>query len=247
MDNIAVNIEDVSKTFKIGMPRTILKVLKKMPSPEQQKTIKALDGISIQIKKGEVLGIIGHNGSGKSTLLRIISGIYNPDRGSVKVNGRLSPLLQLGAGFHGDLNAVENIIMSGMLIGLTKSEIKERVDSILEFSGLEKFSNMKVKHFSSGMWARLAFAVAMQTNPDILLIDEILSVGDMQFQEKSYNTILSMKENKKTIIHATHNLEKLVELSDRVLLLDNGKQLMIDKPVPVIQKYIEISKEKKLI
>jgi len=244
MDDIAIQVENISKTFKIGKPHAILKVLKNLPSPKQQKIITALDGISFQVKAGEVFGIIGHNGSGKSTLLRIISGIYQPDQGFVKVNGRLSPHMQLGAGFHGDLNAVDNIITNGMLLGMSKSEIKNRIQNIMEFSELEKFSNMKVKHYSTGMRARLVFAIGMQVNPDILLIDEILSVGDMEFQKKSYDAIYSMKKNKKTIILATHNLGKLKELSDRVLLLDKGKIVMVGNPNEVVQKYVQISKEK---
>jgi len=155
--------------------------------------------------------------------------------------------MQLGAGFHGDLNAVDNIITNGMLLGMSKSEIKNRIPNIMEFSELEKFSNMKVKHYSTGMRARLVFAIGMQVNPDILLIDEILSVGDIEFQKKSYDAILSMKKNKKTIILATHNLGKLKELSDRVLLLDKGKIVMVGNPNEVVQKYVQISKEKKLI
>ncbi len=238
MDNIAVHVENVSKTFKLEKPRGIFNIAKS--GLNASKTLVALDDVSFQIQKGEVLSIIGLNGSGKTTLLRIIAGVYRPDKGSVQVNGTLSPLMQLGAGFQNDLNARENIIMNGMLLGLSKHEIESRVDSVIEYAELEKFSNMQIKHYSSGMRARLAFATAMQINPDILLVDEILSVGDKDFRKKSYESFLSFKKDKKTILHATHSLEKIPELSDRVLLLDKGKNVMIGKPEEVIKKYQEI-------
>jgi len=242
MDNIAVHVENVSKTFKLEKPRGIFNIAKR--GLNASKTLVALDDVSFQIQKGEVLSIIGLNGSGKTTLLRIIAGVYRPDKGSVQVNGTLSPLMQLGAGFQNDLNARENIIMNGMLLGLSKHEIESRVDSVIEYAELEKFSNMQIKHYSSGMRARLAFATAMQINPDILLVDEILSVGDKDFRKKSYESFLSFKKDKKTILHATHSLEKIPELSDRVLLLDKGKNVMIGKPEEVIKKYQEIKSSK---
>ncbi len=238
MDNIAVHVENVSKTFKLEKPRGIFNITKR--GLNANKTLVALDDVSFQIQKGEVLSIIGLNGSGKTTLLRIIAGVYRPDKGSVQVNGTLSPLMQLGAGFQNDLNARENIIMNGMLLGLSKHEIESRVDSVIEYAELEKFSNMQIKHYSSGMRARLAFATAMQINPDILLVDEILSVGDKDFRKKSYESFLSFKKDKKTILHATHNLEKIPELSEIVMLLDKGKNVMIGKPDEVIKKYQEI-------
>ncbi len=237
MDDFAVDVKNVSKTFEIEKLRGISGITK---SVNANKTLVALDDVSFQIQKGEVLSIIGLNGSGKTTLLRIIAGVYLPDKGSVQVNGSLSPLMQLGAGFQNDLNAQENIIMNGMLLGLSKNEIESKVDSVMEYAELEKFSNMQLKHYSSGMRARLAFATAMQINPDILLVDEILSVGDKDFRKKSYESFLSFKKDKKTILHATHNLEKIPELSDRVLLLDKGKNVMIGKPDEVIKKYHEI-------
>ncbi len=242
MDNIAVHVENVSKTFKLEKPRGIFNIAKS--GLNANKTLVALDDVSFQIQKGEVLSIIGLNGSGKTTLLRIIAGVYRPDKGSVQVNGTLSPLMQLGAGFQNDLNARENIIMNGMLLGLSKHEIESRVDSVIEYAELEKFSNMQIKHYSSGMRARLAFATAMQINPDILLVDEILSVGDKDFRKKSYESFLSFKKDKKTILHATHSLEKIPELSDRVLLLVRGKNVMIGKPEEVIKKYQEIKSSK---
>lgn len=235
MENIAIRVDKVSKTFNVDELRGMERIFKS--NRNQQKTLKALDEITFTVMKGEALGIIGLNGSGKSTLLRIIARVYKPDFGSVQVYGRLSPLMQLGLGFHGDLNAQDNIIMNGMLLGIPKSEIQAKVDNIIQYAELEKFENMKLKHFSSGMRARLAFASAIQIDPDILLIDEVLSVGDKDFQKKSYETFLSFKKNKKTILHATHNLNKLSEFSDRVLLLHEGKIVMIGNTNEVIKKY----------
>ena len=238
--DIAITLKNVSKTFKIDQRKGVSKILDNQKNNGKTKNFMALENISFEVKKGEVLGVIGLNGSGKTTLLRIIAGVYKPDGGSVKVNGKLSPLLQLGAGFQVDLNARENIIMNGMLLGFSKSEMKDKVDKIIQFAELEKFSNLSLKHFSSGMRARLGFAIAIQVNPEILLLDEILAVGDRIFKEKSYETILSFKKNSKTILHATHNLDKLSELSDRVLLLHKGKNVILDEPEIVLKKYKEL-------
>jgi len=186
------------------------------------------------------LGIIGLNGSGKTTLLRIIAGAYKPNMGRVQINGRLSPLMQLASGFLGELSARENIIMNGLLLGVSKSYIQNKVDDIIQYAELEEFSEMKVQHYSSGMLSRLGFSIAMQINPDILLVDEIMSVGDKDFRKKSYESFLSLKKEKKTILHATHNLELLEEFSDKVLLINKGKLIMIGKPAEAIKAYMGI-------
>jgi len=240
MEDIAIQINKVSKIFKLDKPLGNSKIVNHS-SNNQNKKLRALDEITFTVHKGEILGIIGLNGSGKTTLLRIIAGVYRPSSGSVQVNGKLSVLMELGTGFQADLNARENIIMNGMLLGFSKSDILERLDKILEYAELEKFVNMKLKYFSTGMRARLAFAIAMQIDPDILLVDEILSVGDKEFQKKSYETFLSLIKNKKTILHVTHNLNKLSEFSDRILLLHEGKIVMIGEPNEVIQRYKQIS------
>jgi len=239
MENPAVIVNQISKTFKINKHSGISQLFQKR-SVSNQNTLVALDNISFTVNRGEILGIIGLNGSGKTTLLRTIAGVYKPDSGSIRINGSLSPLMQLGPGFQRDLAARENIIMNGMLLGISKSEIEQKVDSILHYAELEKFSKMKLKHYSTGMRARLAFAISMQIDPDILLIDEIQAVGDKNFKKKSFETFLSLKNNKKTIIHATHNLERLSEFSDRLLLLDQGKMIMLGKPEEIIKRYEEI-------
>lgn len=240
MEDIAISVNKVSKIFKLDKPLGVSKIVNQS-SNNQNKILEALNEITFTVPKGEVLGIIGLNGSGKTTLLRVIAGVYKPTFGYVEVNGRLSPLLQLGTGFQGDLDARDNIIMNGMLLGISKSDITKKVENIIQYAELEKFVNMKLKYYSTGMKARLAFATAMQIDPDILLVDEVLAVGDKDFQKKSYETFLSFRKNKKTILHATHNLDKLSEFSDRVLLLHKGQIVMMGKPDEVIQKYKDIS------
>jgi len=243
MENIAINVDKVSKSFKNDNQSRIFnrKINQKLKSK-----LFSLQEISFTVKRGEILGLIGLNGSGKTTLLRIIAGVYPPDTGNVTINGKLSPLLHIGTGFEGDLNAKENIIMNGMLLGISKSEILKRVESIIKYAELENFLNLKLKYFSAGMRARLAFSTAMQINPDILLVDEIMSVGDKNFRKKSYETFLSFKKNQKTIVHVTHNLERLAEFSDKVLLLHKGKMVMLGKPEEVINRYHEIKPSNQL-
>lgn len=237
MEEIAINLHNVSKSFNISGKKGFFGLISK---PTKNKSFQALYDISLSVNKGEVLGIIGTNGSGKTTLLRIISGIYKPDKGNIEIKGRLSPLMQIGAGFQGDLPAKENIIINGMLLGLSKSQMEKKVDKIIEYAELKKFSNLILKHYSSGMKARLAFATAMQVDPDILLVDEIISVGDKNFRAKSYETFLSFKKKNKTILMATHSLGSLSKICDRVLLLHKGKKIIIGKPDEVLKKYEEI-------
>lgn len=237
MNNLAIEVNQISKTFKISKPKGWSGLENQQHNKHSQGKLIAIDKMSFNVEKGEVLGIIGLNGSGKTTLLRIIAGVYTPDTGFVRINGMLSPLMQLGAGFQNDLIATDNIVMNGMLLGLSKQNIESKINDILEFAELTRFQNMKLKHFSSGMKSRLAFSTALQIKPDILLVDEILSVGDINFRKKSYEAFISFKKNNRTILHATHSLEKLQEFSDRVLLLNKGKMVMIGDPEEVIKQY----------
>jgi len=239
MEEDAVIVEKVTKFFKIN------KKIRFFGNYENSNVITALDDISFTIKKGEMLGIMGLNGSGKTTLLRTIAGIYKPDFGSIKVKGILAPLLQIGTGFNAELTAHENIMMYCLLLGLKKHEIKHRTRSIIEFAELGRFSEMKLKNYSSGMRARLAFSCALQVNPDILLVDEALAVGDRAFREKSYEEFLSFKKNGKTILYTTHSTEKISELADKVLILNKGKVRFIGNPDEAIQKYNKIIMRKK--
>ena len=246
MSSIAVEANNITKIFSLEKRQGFLKVLKNFNNKSQtRQKLAALDDVSFHVSKGEVLGIIGKNGSGKTTLLRTIAGIYVPDLGNIRINGQLAPLLQIGTGFNDELNAQENVIISGMFFGMSKSTIKEKLNNILEFAEVEDFSKMKLKHFSTGMRARLAFSTAIQMDPDILLVDEILAVGDIGFRKKSFEKFLSFKEAGKTILFTAHNMEAITQVADRVLLLNKGKVEMIGKPDLAIKKYKEIIESSK--
>lgn len=202
----------------------------------------ALNNISFDVPTGESIGIIGLNGSGKTTLLRIISGIYKPNKGEIKITGQIAPILQIGTGFRNELNAKENIIMYGMLLGLSRTEIKNRIKSIMKFAELEEFTNLKLKHYSAGMRTRLAFTTAMQVDPHILLMDEVLSVGDISFREKSFKELLEFKRRKKTILFTTHSINTLSTLADRVVLLHHGNMLGIGNTHDIITQYKDVIK-----
>ena len=199
--------------------------------------IKALDGVNLDVKKGEVIGIIGLNGSGKSTLLKIISGILKPTKGSVEISGTISPLIELGAGFDHDLTARENIFLNGYVLGYTKNEIKEKFDEIVEFSELQDFLDVPIKNFSSGMIARLGFSIATIVRPDILIVDEILSVGDFKFQEKCEKRIADMMSGGTTVIIVSHSIEQIERLCDRVLWLEKGVCKAIGKTAEICEMY----------
>lgn len=199
-----------------------------------------LDNISFSIKKGEMFGIIGRNGSGKTTLLRLIANIFRPDSGIISINGNVVPILELGTGFQVDLTARDNIIQYGIILGFTRKEIINRVEKILEFAELERFADTKIRNFSSGMLARLAFSTAIQVEPDILLVDEVLAVGDLPFREKSYKAFLSFKEKKKTIVYVSHDIETVKKLCNRIILLEKGKIVSAGEPQTVVNDYLTL-------
>ncbi len=187
-----------------------------------------------------MFGIIGKNGAGKTTLLRIISGIYRPDKGTVTVNGTLTPLLGLGVGFEIDLTAKTNIMRYGMILGFKKNEIMEKIDDIIQFAELEKFADTKLKNFSTGMYQRLAFSTAMQIDPDILLIDEAIFAGDLGFQQKCFDSIQKFKQRKKSIILVSHDMRPIEEHCDRAMLLNKGRIESIGESKQVIEDYKRI-------
>lgn len=237
MGKQAVIVKNVSKRFNINKSIGLGNLFSKPSNSNLSNQILALDDISFTVTQGEIFGIIGPNGGGKTTLLRVIAGIYYPDKGSVEVNGRLSPLMQLGAGFRQDLEAKDNIVISGMLYGIPKNEIEKNINKVLQYAELENFENLKLRHYSSGMKMRLAFATAMQMDPDILLADEIMAVGDKKFKEKSYETFLSLKDKKKTIIITTHNLNVVSDICDRALLISKGKLQFLGKSDEAVNHY----------
>jgi len=182
----------------------------------------ALKGIDIEVKRGESIGLYGPNGAGKSTILKLIANVTFPTKGSVSVNGRVAPLIEIGAGFHKDLTGRENIYMNGAILGMKIAEIKKKMDSIISFSEIEEFIDMSVKKYSSGMYLRLGFAIAIHSEADILLIDEILAVGDEGFRKKCIEKVMELKKNGKTMVIVTHNRALMEKVADRVILLEHG-------------------------
>ena len=240
MSEFAIELKSVSKTFRIyhekrnSVYETIVGWFSKKKYYEDLPVLK---DVSFSVKKGEMFGIIGRNGAGKTTLLRIISGIYKPDSGSVLINGSLVPFLGLGTGFQIELTARANVIQYGILLGFNKIEISGLVDEIIKFAELEKFADIKIKNFSSGMYARLAFSTAIQVDPDVLIIDEALLVGDLGFQQKCFETINNFKNNGKAIILVTHDMQIIQSFCDRAMFLDQGIIESIGDPAEVIQAY----------
>ncbi|MBO4693111.1 MAG: ABC transporter ATP-binding protein [Clostridia bacterium] len=201
----------------------------------------ALDDINLEIKAGEVFGLVGLNGCGKSTLLKIISGIYKPTTGSVKVNGTISPLIELGAGFDMDLTARENIYLNGAVLGYSKEYINEKFDEIVDFTELHQFIDIPMKNYSSGMVARVGFAIATVTKPDILIVDEILAVGDFLFQEKCEKRIDELMSGGTTVIIVSHTIDQIKRLCDRVAWIEKGKIKMIGETDEVCDLYTQTS------
>jgi len=239
-NSMAIKFHNVSKSYVIGNDdnRSFFNWLVSLGKRKPNSNIlNVLDGISFEIRKGDVVGIMGKNGVGKSTILKLISGIIQCDTGSIETNGSIIPLIELGVGFQPEATAKENIIMYGLILGIAKSQIKNKVNDILRFAELEKFADTKIKNFSSGMYTRLAFSTAIQVNPDILLIDEVLAVGDIFFQQKSFDSIRTFKDNHKTIVLVSQNTDVILELCNKAILLENGKIIKEGTPEDVIEQY----------
>lgn len=221
-----IEVKNVSKSFFIPYEKkeTLREYFIHFQNLKPKNRIfTPLKDISFSIKQGEFFGIIGKNGSGKSTLLKMIAGIYSPDKGSIHVYGKIASFLELGVGFHPELNAEENVMLYGMVLGLKKQEIKEKMNIILEYADLVSFRKQKVKHFSSGMMMRLAFSIAIQVDFDVLLLDEVLAVGDIEFQKKCHLFFENIKKDKsKAVIFVSHDLGSMEKYCDRVLLLEDG-------------------------
>jgi len=198
----------------------------------------ALKGISLSVKKGECLGVIGRNGAGKSTLLSLLLGVAQPTKGSIQVGGKRTPLLELGAGFHPDLTGVENIIINGVLLGHTEAEIRGRMDEIIAFSELGEFIKMPIRTYSSGMQMRLAFAIAIHTNPEVLLIDEILAVGDESFQKKSGKALLDLIKGGVTTVYVSHSMEAVKKTCDRAIWLEQGEIRAEGEAGQIVEEYL---------
>ena len=225
-EDIAISVNDVSKMYKLyDNPMDRLKESLGLSRKKKYKEHYALNHVSFQVHKGETVGIIGTNGSGKSTILKIITGVLSPTGGEVSVNGRISALLELGAGFNGEYSRLENVYLNGSMIGFSREEIDAKLQSILDFADIGEFIHQPVKTYSSGMFVRLAFAVAINIDPEILIVDEALSVGDVFFQAKCYRKFEEFKEMGKTILFVSHDLSSIGKYCDRVVLLNKGEKL----------------------
>jgi ABC-type polysaccharide/polyol phosphate transport system ATPase subunit len=235
--------DDVWKTFR--MPHERRHTLKERALHPLRRSgderLEALKGISFDIARGEFFGIVGRNGSGKSTLLKILAGIYRADRGEVRMSGRLSTFIELGVGFNPDLAARDNVLINGIMLGLSPREALRRFDEIIEFAELQDFVDLKLKNYSSGMHVRLAFSVMIQVDADILLIDEVLAVGDAAFQQKCFDVFHRLRDSGKTILFVTHDMGAVRRFCDRAMLLERGEQRMIDEPDRVGSHYLELN------
>jgi ABC-type polysaccharide/polyol phosphate transport system ATPase subunit len=250
-DDIAVDVKSVSKKYRIyhekipSLKNTILKGRR-----TTYEEFLALDDVSLTINHGQTVGIIGPNGSGKSTLLKLISKVIEPTKGEIIVNGPMSALLELGAGFHPDLTGKENIYINAAILGMRKRDVDNKLDEIISFSELEKFIDTPVKNYSSGMYMRLGFSVAIHVNPDILLVDEVLAVGDQAFQAKCYKVIYDFMKRGKTIIIVSHDLDTIADLFSKVAFLSEGKIRDTGKPLDIVSKYrafVEEIEQKRII
>ena len=229
MADYAVVVKNISKTFHLQ--RSIYNKNSRIVK------IKSTDNISLKIEKGKMVGLIGKNGSGKTTLLRLIAGIFQPDQGRIETYGKIGPLLQVGVGSSDEFTVNENITTYGILLGFKKKWIEEKIPEILKFAELENYENVKMKYLSSGMKVRVMFATSMLMDPDILLVDEIISVGDEAFRKKSFDAFLSFKNRKKTIMLVSHNLDLIKKLCDVVYFLDKGKIIEYGEPEHVVKAY----------
>src|SRR5579884_2888150 len=239
-----IKVENVSKDFilpheRVNSVKGLFTSLSKGLYGTRE-TQHALKNISVEIKKGEFFGVVGRNGSGKSTLLKILAGIYQPTKGSLFTKGRLIPFIELGVGFNPELTGRENVYLNGAMMGFTKDQTDSMYDEIVAFAELDDFMDQKLKNYSSGMQVRLAFSVAIKAEADILLVDEVLAVGDADFQRKCFQFFKQLKKNKKTVIFVTHDMNAVREFCDRALLIENSKVIAIDKANYIASQYSKL-------
>ncbi len=239
----AISLAHVSKQFRL--PHEHYHTLKeRVLHPFRTgayDVLRAVDDVTIEIAKGEFFGIVGRNGSGKSTLLKCLAGIYDTDAGTLAINGRLSPFIELGVGFNPDLTARDNAIINAIMLGLTRTQARERFDDIVRFAELEEFMDLKLKNYSSGMHVRLAFSVAIQVDADIVLIDEVLAVGDAAFQQKCFDEFTRLRQEGRTIIFVTHDMGAVERFCDRAMLLERGRVVDIGAPASIARQYNQLN------
>jgi ABC-type polysaccharide/polyol phosphate transport system ATPase subunit len=239
-NSIAIRLENVAQRFRVihERPDTLRELFSRFLRRQvSYHDFDAIKGVSLEIPRGQMVGVIGRNGSGKSTLLKIIAGVYRPNPGRVHVDGSLAPLIELGAGFHHELTGRENILLNGLLMGYSREDMRAREQSIIEFADVGEFIDAPIKQYSSGMHMRLAFAVATEVDPEILIVDEILGVGDAVFQQKCLARIGAFRDAGKTILFVSHNMNQIVEHCDRVVLLNQGSLVADGKPAEVVKIY----------
>ena len=225
MSNLHIQLRNVVQTFRLlhERPETLREAFTRIfHLKTHSHELQALKNVSLDIHEGEAVGVIGRNGSGKSTLLKLMAGILRPTSGTVTFNGTVSTLIELGAGFHGELTGRENILINGLLLGFNRKEMEAKIDAIIAFSELANFIDAPIRQYSTGMWMRLGFSIATETNPDILLIDEVLAVGDEAFQRKCMDRMLGFRKGKRIIVFVSHSMDAVRLLCNRVLLLDAG-------------------------
>ena len=238
-----IKVENVSMRFNLGIEKNFslklffINMFSFKKKKQKKEEFWALNDVSFDVKKGEVIGFIGSNGAGKSTLLKIIAGVMKPTKGKVEVHGNICPMIELGAGFDMDLTARENIYLNGAVLGYSKEFIREKFDEIVEFSELKDFLNVPIRNFSSGMVARLAFSIATVVDPEILIVDEILSVGDIAFQAKSEAKMKSMIGGGTTVLYVSHSVNSIKSICDRAVWLDHGKIVKIGNAAEVCDEY----------
>jgi ABC-type polysaccharide/polyol phosphate transport system ATPase subunit len=244
-DPLAIEVEGLQKSFRIPTHRVdSLKERAVRPfASRDYRELKALDGVSFEIRQGEFFGIVGRNGSGKSTLLKLLASIYRADAGTIRMAGRLAPFIELGVGFNHDLTARENVVLNGVMMGLTPADMRRRLDAVIEFAELGEFADLKLKNYSSGMLVRLAFAVMMEADADVLLIDEVLAVGDAAFQQKCADAFREMKAMGKTIVLVTHEMTTVEEYCHRAMLIADGKIQHLGDPAEVGRRYLRLNFE----
>lgn len=243
--NPIIKVENVSKSYKL-YDKPSDRFIELITRKSRSNTITSLNDVSFSVNKGETVGIIGRNGAGKSTILQIIAGTLAPTTGNVSVNGRVVALLELGAGFNMEYTGVENVYLYGSILGLSKSEIKDRYQQILDFSEIGEFINYPVKTYSSGMFVRLAFSVAINVSPEVLIVDEALSVGDVQFQHKCIARLKELQSEGCTILFVSHDIDSVKSLCDSAILLHKGKKLQEGTPEEIANKYVELIHQEQL-
>lgn len=237
MVNNVISFKDVSKRFKRGRKLLLKEALIDIFKPSSTEWFWALNDIDFTAARGETIGIIGVNGSGKSTILKLVAGVMVPDKGSVRTKGRVAPLIELGAGFHPELSGRENIYLNGAILGLSREDVESKYKNIVKFAELAEFIDTPIKHYSSGMHMRLGFAIAVNTDPEILLVDEILAVGDEAFRKKCMRKMQSFKKDGTTILFVSHNMEAVESFCDRVVYIRNAKVEDIGQASSMVKMY----------